>query len=58
MEWTLAKRVLAAGLLATILAPIAGCYPYWRYRDWNDYRRDGYQRSDRWDRQRDYDRRD
>ena len=55
MEWTLVKKILAAGLLAMLLAPIAGCYPYWRYRDWNDYRRDGYQR---WDRQRDYDRRD
>ena len=57
MKRAIAKKVLAAGLLAMALASVAGCYPYWRYRDWNDYRRDGYQRSDqRYDRWRDYNR--
>ncbi len=56
MKGAIAKKVLAAGLLAMALASVAGCYPYWRYRDWNDYRRDGYHRYDRYDWHRDYDR--
>ena len=54
MKRTIVKKMLIAGLLAMVLAPIAGCYPYWRYRNGNDYRRDGYQRSDGSDWQRDH----
>jgi hypothetical protein len=51
MKRTIVKRMLIAGLLVMVLAPIAGCYPYWRYHNGN---RDGYQRSDGSDWQRDH----
>jgi hypothetical protein len=57
MKWTTVKQVLAGGLLAIALASVAGCYPYWQYRDSNSYRGDGYHSYDRYNRydwRRDY----